>query len=188
MSEFWIQTYSTNKYDFVENNPSDISLIDIANSLAQIPRFGGHLNRRVSVAQHSIIVGSALHSDEFSKDVALQGLMHDAHEAYMGDLTSPFIRYLESKFDCFNIEEVEIPIKHAITERFGIDIVNIPHAVERYDQAALRNEANSMFDRPIDNWTDRIEYKMDVDIRNELDVHEAKTIFVELFEHLGGEV
>jgi len=158
MSIYWIQTYSTNGFDFVDTKPEQISLIDIANSLAQIPRFNGHLKRPFSVSQHSLTVAAAMEKDGLDKDKCLQGLMHDAHEAYMGDLTKPFIDYLEDVHN-IHMRKIAEPIKKAIGNRFGIDLINLPEEVEKYDLACLRTEAEALFERPKNNWTKHIEHK-----------------------------
>lgn len=62
-----------------------ICIEDIAHALASMPRFGGHLNKRYSVAQHSVNCCKAALSLEDKK----AALMHDASEAYMLDIPTP---------------------------------------------------------------------------------------------------
>lgn len=56
---------------------------DIAFALSNINRYGGHVGR-YSVAQHSILVAQQL-----PEDLRLSGLLHDAPEAYIGDVCAP---------------------------------------------------------------------------------------------------
>lgn len=80
----WFQTYSGRQYWPLDPLPDDVILDDVAIGLARICRFGGHTCRFYSVAQHSIFV--SYHVPAY---LALQGLMHDAHEAYTGDMIRP---------------------------------------------------------------------------------------------------
>jgi 5'-deoxynucleotidase YfbR-like HD superfamily hydrolase len=66
---------------------SEISIDDIAVALSRIHRFGGHTRPDVpfySVAQHSVIVSQCVPTAE-----APAALLHDAAEAYLGDVIRP---------------------------------------------------------------------------------------------------
>lgn len=188
MSKYWIQTYSTKKYDFVENIVEDVDLLDIANSLAQIPRFGGHLKRPLSVAQHSLTVCAALKKDGEDAYVCLQGLMHDAHEAYgFGDLPFPFKQFLKFEHGV-DVDRIERPIKQAISLKFDVDIVNLPDVVHKYDDAVMRTEAQCLFERIRDNWTKNIPYKLEENIKTVLGVKDAKQLFIKTYKDLKDQI
>ena len=61
-----------------------IRLEDIARNLSRIPRFNGDTTRFYSVAEHSIGVSAI-------SDHPAEALMHDAAEAYLGDLVRPLL-------------------------------------------------------------------------------------------------
>ena len=61
-----------------------VNFRDIAASLAKICRFTGATFSHYSVAQHSILVASIL-----PPQLQAYGLLHDAHEAYLGDIATP---------------------------------------------------------------------------------------------------
>lgn len=67
----------------------DIRIEDIGHSLAQINRYTGHACRPYSVAEHSLLVADIAAAAEMRPVVQLAALMHDAHEAYVGDVSSP---------------------------------------------------------------------------------------------------
>lgn len=80
-----IRTYTGLVFDLAIMDPDTICIEDIAHALSNTARFGGHLNKLYSVAQHSCYV--AIKS---SPKQRLAGLLHDASEAYLGDMPSPF--------------------------------------------------------------------------------------------------
>lgn len=61
----------------------------IAHSLAQINRYTGHATRPYSVAEHSLLVCRIVASMDLGPTAQLAALMHDAHEAITGDVSSP---------------------------------------------------------------------------------------------------
>jgi hypothetical protein len=67
--------------------PEDVTLADVARSLSQLCRFTGMTRVFYSVAEHSVHVCNWL--EGFGADVQLAGLLHDATEAYMGDMAGP---------------------------------------------------------------------------------------------------
>lgn len=61
----------------------------IAHSLAQINRFTGHATRPYSVAEHSLLVCDIVASMGLDCHAQRAALMHDAHEAFTGDVATP---------------------------------------------------------------------------------------------------
>ena len=75
------------------DDPNEVSLNAIAAALSRMCRFTGHLIDGVeiySVAEHSILVSHILEKMGAPADVIMQGLMHDAGEAYLADIAAPF--------------------------------------------------------------------------------------------------
>lgn len=62
---------------------------EIAHALAQINRFTGHASRPYSVAEHSLLVWSIVHEQGMGVHAQMAALLHDAHEAYTGDMSTP---------------------------------------------------------------------------------------------------
>lgn len=83
----WIVTHSGKRIDFLNPDPDQICIEDIAHALAMLPRFNGHTDRPYSIGQHSW--WCSIHVDSANPNVKLDALMHDASEAYTGDITSP---------------------------------------------------------------------------------------------------
>ena len=85
----WMQTVSGRALDLLTPTPDQIDLGDIAHALAHINRFSGHTLRPWSVAAHSRLVMRIAGQRTDDPQILLAALLHDAHEAYTGDLTSP---------------------------------------------------------------------------------------------------
>ncbi len=98
------------KFPLGNPDPILINIVDIAYALSLLCRFNGHCTRFYSVAEHSVHVAR-----EIDPALAMVGLLHDAAEAYLGDVPSP----LKSQLPQF--KEFEWKMEQAIGERFGID-------------------------------------------------------------------
>lgn len=62
---------------------------DIARALANQCRFGGHSRVFYSVAQHCVIVSRVVEERGGDVEDVFAALMHDAGEAYLGDMPHP---------------------------------------------------------------------------------------------------
>jgi hypothetical protein len=90
MSDCWIELAHGGKLDFLAPKHSDIRISDIAAATAKLCRYTGHCSRFYSVAEHCIHVASLL-----PPELAMFGLLHDAQEAYVGDVNYPLKTQLE---------------------------------------------------------------------------------------------
>jgi 5'-deoxynucleotidase YfbR-like HD superfamily hydrolase len=106
-----IETYTGGRFRPFDPRPADVQLLDIAAGLAHTCRFGGHCREFYSVAQHSLHV-----SREFDAPrLQLLALLHDAGEAYLGDIPRPVKAELERMAD------VEATIRGAVWTALGVD-------------------------------------------------------------------
>lgn len=79
-----IYTHTNRLVNPLNLRPLDIDIIDIAHALSHLCRFTGHTRQFYSVAQHSVEL--SYHVDP---DNARWALLHDAAEAYLGDVATP---------------------------------------------------------------------------------------------------
>jgi hypothetical protein len=111
MAEHWIRTYRGRSVDLMRPTPDDIDPTELAILLGRLQRFGGHCRTLYTVAEHSARVALLC-----EPAIALCGLLHDAHEGYLG---LDMIRPLKSLLDSQRLEECELAWDRAVAERFG---------------------------------------------------------------------
>lgn len=125
----WIQTASGKRFWPLEPRPEDIDIDDVAHALSQLCRFTGHTRWPYSVAQHSVEVSRIV-----PDHVALEGLLHDAAEAYMADVARPVKRSLMHV-----LGPIEERLERCIAERFDL-VYPWPADVKRADDILLATE------------------------------------------------
>lgn len=124
----WIYTNSGKHFNLINPQPEQICINDIACGLSNICRFTGQLNEFYSVAQHSVLA-SHIVPPEF----AFEALMHDAQEAYLGDVSSPLKGLLP---DYRRIERV---VEMVIRMNYGLPVV-MSSVVKHADLTLLATE------------------------------------------------
>ncbi|MDE2099462.1 MAG: phosphohydrolase [Patescibacteria group bacterium] len=115
----WFVTYSGKQFWPLDPKPEDICIHDIAHHLSLICRFGGAVRQHYSVAQHSLVV-----ADILPRPLKLRGLLHDATEAYVGDMVRPLKRFMD------DYRSVESFVWAAIRAKF-----NLPLSTQEEDEA-----------------------------------------------------
>lgn len=138
--------------DLSAPDPADLGTIEtIANALSQINRFTGHLREPYSVAEHSVRVARAVADLGGRSEIVLGALLHDAHEAYLGDISGPLKRLIAA--EGVRIGHWEEALQELIEDNFGEPV----HGIERkiigeVDHCLLIFEAKSLFERPHPVW------------------------------------
>ncbi len=158
----WIQTYTGRAFDLLNPRPEQIDPLDIAHALANLCRFTGHVRVFYSVAQHSCLVA------EITRDlwagergavcpqvVMRAALLHDAPEAYIGDVSTPLKRALRmadggAEYCVSPYDSIEATIERAVLDRFGATDARGQAAVliKRADMIALATEHAALFTGP----------------------------------------
>ncbi len=140
IAELWMQTYSGKRYYPLSPNPQDIDMEDIAHSLSLLCRFGGHVDRFYSVAEHCVVL-----SKWVAPENALAALLHDATEAYVVDLPRP-VKHVLPQY-----KELEAVVWDAIARKYNIDPI-LPEDVKEGDNRILINEHKTLMSRS-ETWT-----------------------------------
>lgn len=121
-----ILTHSGRRVHLLEPRVEDIDLADIAHHLSRIGRFTGAGDEITTVAQHCVHV-----SNLCPPELAAWGLLHDASEAYLNDVSSP-LKALLSEY-----RRLEALWQDVISQRFGVPI---ERAVKPYDTQSMLTE------------------------------------------------
>jgi len=154
--------YSGKEVDIFNLKPSDIEIEDIAHSLSNLCRYGGHCLFHYSVAQHSVLCS-------YESGTILQKLMflmHDASEFLMNDLVRPIKHRPEFK----HYRLAEDVIQKLVFEKYGLEYP-FSDRVHEVDNQVLVMELDSIIINGYD-----IEKKS---AENEISFREARKILRE---------
>ena len=135
-----ILTVSGTYFDFTAPERSAIDIKTIAHALANICRFTGHTQFFYSVAQHSVMVSRLVPPQH-----ALAGLLHDATEAYLGDVAAPLMALLP------DYRAIEARVQAAVMHAFGLP-EHLPPEVKDADTLALAIEQDALMPAHADLW------------------------------------
>ncbi|MCK5600710.1 hypothetical protein KAR91_02505, partial [Candidatus Pacearchaeota archaeon] len=125
-------THKGYRVDLANPDPETICLADIAHSLAALVRFNGHLRNNsiemYSVAEHCIKVSEKVAELALAggadvktqNKLILNAILHDAHEAYVGEITRPVANLLDFKAP---VQRLKARVQNAIHK----------HLVHEYD-------------------------------------------------------
>src|SRR3954453_5398176 len=113
----YLQTVSGRWVNPFEPDPDQLEIGDIARALANQCRFGGHCRVFYSVAQHSVIVSELVEERGGDAEDVFAALMHDASEAYLGDMPHP-LKHRSELGAAFKAAEQRL--EAVIGERFAI--------------------------------------------------------------------
>lgn len=151
----------------------------IGHALSQLCRWTGQCLRFFSVAQHSVIVSKIV-----PREHAMAGLMHDASEAFIGDVNRP-LKYALNQAAPGMLSDIEDRLHTAIAKRYGFEF---PHneSVKHADNVSLATEKRDIL--PVDaipmmGLPDPLPSPL-----KPLGPRGAKTLWLSRYEELGGKL
>lgn len=147
-----VRTHTGLMVSLAEPDPATIYIRDIACSLSRINRFSGATQLPVNVACHSLNVVRFLAMKKAPPLMQMFGLLHDAHEAYIGDITEPMRREIAAYATFDVVGRIAERLDAAIQKAFGLHDMPrlIPAAwwVRPADQAVFAAEWRDLMRGP----------------------------------------
>ncbi len=137
-----INTFMGLEFNLFRPTPDMIDIRDIARGLAFKGRWAGQTPQYFSVAQHSVLVCDLILNNASpivnTTKLALAGLLHDAAEAYIGDMISPIKKALPQ----FSV--IEENILKAVFDNFKLPM-HLMREVKPYDRKSLEMEFGAFY-------------------------------------------
>jgi uncharacterized protein len=155
-------------FDFLDPSDSGFTIEDIAHGLSNVCRFAGQCRGFCSVAEHSVFVSQMADGFEY------QALMHDAAEAFVGDLTRP-LKQLLPKY-----RQIEAEIERIVFARFGVP-TPFPKEVKQADLRVLAAEQAQLLPSGADEWTRAARVDIAPIVVKNLSPPKAKRLFLQRF-------
>lgn len=133
----------TGTIDYENFTADDVRAKDFVPALCAIRRFVGAGRFPWSVGQHTLLCLQVAQARGYSNHHKLSVGLHDAAEAYTGDIPGPLVRYLGAEY-----RRIEESIEAAIARKFGLgDSSAVFHSapVKEADWIALHLEGRALF-------------------------------------------
>ncbi|GEL48581.1 hypothetical protein CHO01_36970 [Cellulomonas hominis] len=148
----WMQTYTGRQFWPLDPRPEEVDPRDIAHALAYQCRYNGMTREHYSVAEHCLLMSWAVPVRD-----QLHALLHDATEAYIGDMIRPLKNHVPA------FRDIEDVVWKAIAERFGIS-AQIPSSVHDADIRICLDERAALLSEPPAPWDTEALGTLGVDI------------------------
>ncbi len=113
----------TGRFTFgLETLNTAINIPTIAHALAQINRYTGHAVRPNSVAEHSLLAVEIAERDLGVRNPSalLAVLLHDAHEAFVGDVSTPLKDHMRALSASAAYDNAEAAAAYSVRHQFGL--------------------------------------------------------------------
>ena len=135
----WQQTASGNAFFLADPSYLEVTLNDVAHSLANQCRFNGHVKEFYSVAQHATMMSVWMEEDGYPMEWCLAALHHDSAEAYTGDIIAQ-VKHIIPEF-----KGLETDVAIAVDAAMGVAWTErMAETVKEYDFIALSTEVRDV--------------------------------------------
>jgi hypothetical protein len=172
----YVSTFSGNRFYPLEPRIDRVAIEDIAHGLAYQCRFNGQTCEFYSVAQHSLVVASLV-----PPHMQLAALLHDAAEAYLGDMVKP-LKVLLPEF-----AQIEDKVSLIIATTFGVDFSDYA-PIKNADLVALATEKRDLMPHSVERWAYLDDIRALPAPIVPMSPREAKLAFLDEYERLAGKL
>lgn len=128
-------------------DPDLIEIWSISEALGKICRYGGHCPRFYSVAEHCVHAVEQAELDGHSNKALMAILLHDAAEAYVGDMVRP-LKAINPEY-----KRIEGKVEDAICERFEVKLDDFYTTIKLYDLILMKAEKKHFWPEDTQEWT-----------------------------------
>lgn len=135
VNKAFIGTFTGKKFFLLKPRLKDIDIRDIAHGLSLQCRWTGQCRHHYSIAQHCYYCSFLGPENE-----ALDRLLHDGSEAYMGDMNRP-LKHFTAAGPAYRRQEAVI--QHLICQKYGVSLIE-PSSVHIADQEMLSAERKQL--------------------------------------------
>ena len=178
-----ITTYSGLPFNLANPTQEMVRIEDIAHHLSLVCRWAGAPHHLLSVAQHSVLVSKIV-----PPELRRWALLHDAAEAYIGDLTRPLKVLVPA------IHEIEERIMHVIADKFGLswpepwNLVSYDNQIAKLEAALFIRNHDGLYESYEGNICDIADLRPDQQLSlsdiEPMAAHEAEMLFLWRYRRL----
>jgi uncharacterized protein len=152
MTTTTIFTYSGVSFDLLDPKPENVRLADLTVPMSGILRFNAHTAQGINLLQHSKLV-----FDLVGWKAKPYALLHDAHEAYIGDIATPVAHAIspEGWGSVTALDALKSTLDVTIWRAFGLGFPTgeIVDEIQEADRMALSIERQAFaFSGPEELW------------------------------------
>jgi len=143
--KIWCETYSGMRVYPTYFQECGVNIEDIAHALSNQCRYNGHTKKFYSVAEHCVHMCDYAMDEGRTAAEGLHALLHDACEAYIGDIPRPI------KCAVPKLKEVETEIDRVIGKVFGLPAKK-PDWLDELDARIVVDERAQAMSRSGHKW------------------------------------
>jgi hypothetical protein len=151
----WVCTFTGKKLYPAQPRIEDFDARDIAHSLSMQCRYNGHVGKFYSVAEHCLIMEEEIcqrYAGYYPwaqvDNLCRWALVHDAPEAYLGDLPYPLKQLPEFAF----FRELEAKYPPLLASWLGLEGSIEPQEVKALDLEIVASEATKLYHERHPDW------------------------------------